>query len=137
MFKRCIVNIETSDTDSFKNVCSFDRASFPALHKHKQAITRIFCTGSLSTKVSGDCETNYSKQFPVSKCTQKLESIDLSPSDMQLAHPWRYPPHGGAGPPHRAPTTSTLICDSCQQPIRSGINPSYVPLPTAYALSTL
>ncbi len=40
----------------------------------------------------------------------------------QLTNSWRCPPHGGPGPPHRAPTTSA-ICDSCQQPIRAGIRP--------------
>ncbi len=40
----------------------------------------------------------------------------------QLTNSWRCPPYGGPGPPHRAPTTST-ICVSCQQPIRAGIRP--------------
>ncbi len=40
----------------------------------------------------------------------------------QLTNSWRCPPHGGPGPPRRAPTTST-ICDSSQQPIRAGIRP--------------
>ncbi len=40
----------------------------------------------------------------------------------QLTHPWRCPPLGGSGPPHRAQTTST-VCDSCQQPIRPDMRP--------------
>ncbi len=40
----------------------------------------------------------------------------------QLTNSWRCPPHGGPGPPHRAPTTSS-ICDSCQQPIRAAASP--------------
>ncbi len=40
----------------------------------------------------------------------------------QLTNSWRCPPHGGPGPPHRASTTST-ICDSCQQLIGAGIRP--------------
>ncbi len=40
----------------------------------------------------------------------------------QLTSSWRCAPNGGPGPPHRASTTST-ICDSCQQPIRAGIRP--------------
>ncbi len=48
----------------------------------------------------------------------------LVPQVMALAwhNSWRCPPHGGPGPPHRAPTTSA-ICDSCQQPICAGIRP--------------
>ncbi len=40
----------------------------------------------------------------------------------QQTHPWRCPPHGGPTPPHTAPTTS-IICESCQQPICPGIRP--------------
>ncbi len=40
----------------------------------------------------------------------------------QLTNSWRCPPHGGPGPPHSAPTTSS-ICDSYQQPTRAGNRP--------------
>ncbi len=60
---------------------------------------------------------------------QRLPPVAVDP-------PMEMSPTRGLGPPHRAPSAST-ICDSCLQPIRLGIRPTHVPMPTVHALSTL
>ncbi len=66
--------------------------------------------------------------FPAVVSLLLLLAVDIELNPGPNCYACRKPTHGdipprGSDPPHRAPNTLTLICDSCQQPIRTGTRP--------------